>query len=538
MQYAVDRYVVGKEKEVTAVEFEDKNIPERRNRFFCPECGERVFYRNRGGNHPSQFYHQEKTAQAPECDKRVDGRSGLTLSQRVGLPVFLTCSVSGQFQLNIGFPALGAEMLGRASKLGYKVKISGGNCFRTVGLNPTNFIEDEMTLIPVDFIPPSSENLEIFAYGEGNIVGLQRKWSDYADGFGRGGAVFSYNEMGGKKIRCGDSISTNRDYYAVVRSKLHSYSAIKQELVGNLMVGNISYKVYRFNVNVSTEDANYFSMINSYLKETFGIWLLECLPEIIPIWPPVIQRDVMVPIKTKSALCCVVSSGNSDPKVYTYSNIGAKNKEIEILPAGIKIINVLVGRDPVALSVDRKYVGREVTFVAREVPSSIYQHEIRITNNKGLSFPWKEIYPALVSEDFFIETNAKFDFYIREKKRIYRHIPIRNSVTMIPSCNVYKELLCITENAIFEHCLLEKEICSYKYDDYYDKLLKSANKGLLIPIPRWINPLMKTLKRKRKTRIYEVILQSMKSGKIHLGILKQLQLIDLEIKKAMYEKNE
>ena len=226
MQYAVDRYVVGKEKEVTAVEFEDKNIPERRNRFFCPECGERVFYRNRGGNHPSQFYHQEKTAQAPECDKRVDGRSGLTLSQRVGLPVFLTCSVSGQFQLNIGFPALGAEILEQATKLGYKVKIFGGSHFRTVGVNPTNFIEDEMTLIPVDFIPPSSENFEIFAYGEGNIVGLQRKWSDYADGFGRGGAVFSYNEMGGKKIRCGDSISTNRDYYAVVRSKLHSYSAL------------------------------------------------------------------------------------------------------------------------------------------------------------------------------------------------------------------------------------------------------------------------------------------------------------------------
>lgn len=536
MQYAVDRYIVGKEKEVTAVEFEGKNIPQRRNRFFCPECGEQVFYRARGGNHPSQFYHQEKTAQAPECDKRVDGRSGLTLSQRVGLPVFLTCITPSQFQLSVGFPALGAEILRRASKLGYKVKISGGNCFRLVGVNSTNFIEDETTLIPVDFIPPSSKNFEIIAYGEEKIVGLQRKWSDYADGFYKDGAVFTYNEIGGKKIRCGDSISTNRDYYAVVRSKLHSYSAIKQELVGDLAIGNTLYKVYRFNIKVSADDIKYFSIINDYLKETFGVWLLECLPEIIPIWPPVIQRDVMIPIETKSALCCVVSSGNSAPKVYTYSNTGVKNKEMEILPVGIKMINVLVGREPIALSVDRKYVGREVIFEAREVHSSTYHHSIKITNNQGVSFFWKDIYPSLLREGFSIETNAKFDFYIKENNRIYRHMPIRDCITMIPSNDSYTELLCVVENTVFEYYIPKREICSYDYDDFYYKLMKSMNKGLMVPIPHWINSLLRMFKRNHETRIYELMLNAMRNGKIHLEMLRQLRLIDLEIKKEIYGK--
>ena len=213
MRFAIDRYSVGVETEVEADDFENQYIPGRRNRFFCPECGEIVYFRARGGTHPNQFYHQEKTVNTPECDKRVDGRSELSLNQRVGLPLYLTGIVSGHYQLNIGFPALGEEMLLKASQAGYTVEISSGKHANTLRINQATFIENEMTLIPMNYIPPYGENYVITITGERNVFGLQRKWSDYADGFGINGAIFSYEETGGKKIRRGDCISIQKNYY-------------------------------------------------------------------------------------------------------------------------------------------------------------------------------------------------------------------------------------------------------------------------------------------------------------------------------------
>ena len=192
MRYAIDRYSVGVETEVEADDFDDQYyIPGRRNRFFCPECGEIVYFRAKGGTHPNQFYHQEKNESTPECDKRVDGRSELSLSQRVGLPLFLTGILSERYQLSIGFPALGTDMLQKAMIAGYTVEISSGNHSNTVRVNQATFIENATTLIPVNFIPSFGGNYVITITGERTVYGLQRKWSDYADGFGVAGAIFT-----------------------------------------------------------------------------------------------------------------------------------------------------------------------------------------------------------------------------------------------------------------------------------------------------------------------------------------------------------
>lgn len=220
MKYAIDRYGIGSEIEVDADDFDNRYyIPQRRTRFYCPECNEIVFFRAKGGSHPNQFYHQEKTDRTPECDKRVDGRSNLTISQRVGLPLFITQISTGNFQLNIGFPALGSKTLENAAKFDCTVKISSYQQCRTVKVNQSNFLSDNTTLIPVDFVPLYGRNYTISVDGRTPIFDLQRKWSDYADGFEPNGAIFSYSETGGKKIRKGDSISTNRYYYAVVRNE-------------------------------------------------------------------------------------------------------------------------------------------------------------------------------------------------------------------------------------------------------------------------------------------------------------------------------
>ena len=124
MKYAIDRYGVSLEKEVRADIFYNKYISQKSSRFFCPECGEPVFWSSRGGVLPDRFSHYKKTENTPECDRRVDGRSGLNLYERVGLPVYLTAKASNQFCLNIGFPPVGERLLSEADRRGMRVYIS------------------------------------------------------------------------------------------------------------------------------------------------------------------------------------------------------------------------------------------------------------------------------------------------------------------------------------------------------------------------------------------------------------------------------
>ena len=72
MKYAVDRYILGREQEVTVESFSSlSDISGRKDSLFCPECGEPVFFRKKG---TGEFCHYKRIeGVTPECDKRVNG---------------------------------------------------------------------------------------------------------------------------------------------------------------------------------------------------------------------------------------------------------------------------------------------------------------------------------------------------------------------------------------------------------------------------------------------------------------------------------
>jgi len=270
VRFAVDRYKIGIETEVNADEFDGQMyIPARRTRFYCPECGEIVYFRAKGGAHPNQFYHQEKTDQAPECDKRVDDRSELSLKERVGLPLYITRN-GFSYELSIGFPALGKDMLSKASEAQYTVEISYGTFSQRISVDHTNFIEDEMTLIPINFLPDWGKNYVITTNGIRAVYGIQRKWSDYADGFDRSGAIFSYSETGGKKIRRGDCISTHRQYNLLTQNRIPDYSEILRSEEGKVSIGSSNFTLYKIEIQVSSDESSRYHRLTD-LAEYYGI---------------------------------------------------------------------------------------------------------------------------------------------------------------------------------------------------------------------------------------------------------------------------
>ena len=197
MRFAIDRYIAGKEREVAASEFFDVFIPQKQNRFFCPECGEPVNWRSRGGAHPDVFYHRVKTDRSPECDKRVDGRSDLALYQRVGLPLYLLKTYEGIYSLNIAFPALRQQLFSKITdeKTIVNISANNGKYNKKIPINKANFYIDEATLVPIDFIPEYEKNYKISVEPQkwNSVVG--QKWSDYVDGFERNGGIFTFSEV-------------------------------------------------------------------------------------------------------------------------------------------------------------------------------------------------------------------------------------------------------------------------------------------------------------------------------------------------------
>lgn len=530
MKYAIDRYGIGTEIEVDADDFDNQYyIPQRRTRFYCPECNEIVFFRAKGGSHPNQFYHQEKTDRTPECDKRVDGRSNLTINQRVGLPLFITRISKGNFQLNVGFPALGAKTLERATRFNFTVKISSYQQCRTVKVDQSNFLSDNTTLIPVDFIPLYGKNYSISVDGGTQIFDLQRKWSDYADGFESNGAIFSYSETGGKKIRRGDSISTNRYYYAVVKNDFLYHSNISQTEIGKVIINKASFKIIKFKIDVSVDNERDFKLIRSYMKLNFGVWLLECPPELIPVWPPVVQQDYMIPVKNDSNVICVVSSGNAEPSVFSYSGNAVYKKDVKTISKGIHTIELSIGLYPTILSVDRKYAGREVTFIARELHRSSYSYDFSFINSAGEENELSKICKNEVAKGFLLKSNSKFDLYLGSSEMAYKHFSVRERQTSIPESPGISEISLIIGSCIYD-CIKFTENAALDTDiDKFSQAIIASAKGQIIPAPLWVNHILQYLKKNQYEQLYQAIIRTMVNDMIHIETVRQLRLFDLSL---------
>ncbi|MCR5478666.1 MAG: hypothetical protein K6F27_02250 [Ruminococcus sp.] len=530
MKYAIDRYVIGSEIEVDADDFDNQYyIPQRRTRFYCPECNEIVFFRAKGGNHPNQFYHQEKTDRTPECDKRVDGRSNLTISQRVGLPLFITQISTGIFQLNIGFPALGNNTLENAAKFGYTVKISSQQQYRMFKVDQTNFFSDNTTLVPIDFIPLSAKNYMISIEGKTPIPDLQRKWSNYADGFEYNGAIFSYSETGGKKIRRGDSISTNRQYYAVVRNNLLHHSNISQTEIGKIIINKTAYKIIKFMIDVSVDNRREFAYISKYMKSSFGVELLKCPPELIPVWPPVVQQDYVIPVKKHSSVICVVSSGNTEPKVFSYSGNAVCRKDVKTVSSGIHTVELTVGLNPTILSVDRKYAGREVVFVSKPISRSGYSYDFSFINSAGEENELAKLGKSEVAKGFMLKSNSKFELYLGTSEMVYKRFSIRELQTQISGTYGINEICLMIGSSVYEFIKFNKEKALGTDFDAFSKTIIASARGQLIHIPAWVNNTLLRLKNNQDDELYQCIIRTMVNDKIHIETVRQLRLLDLSL---------
>lgn len=517
MRYAIDRYSIGHEKEVCADTYYGTYIPQKETRFFCPECNEPVFWRSKGGKNPNQFCHYAKTAGSPECDKRVDGRSDLTLYERVGLPLYLE-NVGGRYQLSIGFPAVGEKALSRAASSNTRVTIYGGHRERSLPVNQINFLEDSTTLVPISFVPFAGENYKIKINSSSDTWDMSRRWSDYADGFETGGAIFSYGETGGKKIRRGDSVSPGRKYYVVSKCFEPQYPEITTSIVGKIILNDSDYWVYSFVINVTVDDEIRYAAISSYIKRHFGIGLLATQPEIVPLWPPVTIQDDCVPTSLGDRIYCSIRSGNDTPNVFYYAGTSASSMMISKVH-NIFLVEIPLAQSTATVSVDRKYVGREITFRQKVVEYPSFQYKIEIESSDGSPICPADVTDKDIEHEIRITSNAKFDVCIGSKSNVWQITPIREESTEITPRNDPQDMVLIIEHGIMAYYRIHNARNSGLDLPFSISEIRENAIGAAVPIPRWAAFFLQKCYYNGNRDFANAIYALIHNGKIPIGVL-------------------
>ena len=527
MRFAIDRYAVGSEKEVAADDFDGQwYIPNRRNRFFCPECGEIVYFRAKGGAQPNHFFHQERTEHTPECEKRVDGHYSQSVTERLGFPLYLTCNSSGMFRLNIGFPALGDDLLQQVAKANYKVEIVYGDQKRSIQVNANNFYSDSITLVPVNFVPSSRRKYSVNIKGTQIVWGL-RKWADYAEGFDINGAVFTYDETGGKKVRRGDSISINKLYYLVTKCSESFYPQIKLSKLGTLELCHEEYNIFKMKVLVSIDDEYTFSSVRDYLYRYYGVWLLASTPDIVPLWPPLVQKESFIPIVPNSKVTYAISSPNERPNVFLYSDYGVSRKNISHVINGISIFELTVRSHPVTLSVDRKYSGRETTYISKPLHRINLDYQVGIKDNSRI-LSLSEVDKELLSLGCSFLSSSKMELYVGSKDKVFQHFQISNPETTIKASADVSELFLTVASGIIHHISYEADTCDN--EDLLDNIIlriKSSRYGSMVQIPVWADYTIRSLKSRNQLEIYSTIMSTISNGKIPTHTLEVIRFLQI-----------
>ena len=441
MKTAIDCYARGKQKEANADDYSRQRIYSV-GRFICPECGEIVHLT--GSKYSNHFAHYKKTDRSAECDRRIDGVPTQSVYERLGLPIYLRKSIDGFFRLFMGFRRLPLKILEQAERNHVSFRIVGTN--QSYRVNRERFNSDGTTLIPLLHVPSNQSNYHIKYEPADCAKSVLDYWPSEADGFYFEGALFSVSGLGGKKVRHGDNISTETEYYWIRRqSILPSFiPGISMNKVGQLKLKDTQYNVFLGTFSSLLDDSS-FSRLAKFLRESLRVNLLEKQPAFIPLWPPCLRtEDGYITSPSTKYIFGHIESGNEVPKMYVYRGIKAIPDESII---NDEVTKVVLSSEETYINIDRKYVSSGVgirmhhcELKGKEVFLECFGHKIEA----GI----RNIHVDSIVDSIVIDLPYDFDYIIlsRNDELIYRK---STSQIMVDNIKNVKSLLIVNKGVLF-----------------------------------------------------------------------------------------
>lgn len=521
MKYAIFYYERGKQKEVSADDMQ-RRVWFSHGQLTCPECGESVFISS--GKYSYHFNHYSKSSESPECDKRVDGRSELTVYERIGLPLYIKKMSASTFALYMGFWSLGSELLATARKENMKVGIKSCSSYEkqnkgySYNIDNSRFLAQNTTYLPIGFVPTNAKNYKIEFTETPSKSKVQQRWSDYADGFAIDGALFSYSENWGKKVRRGDPVIVGEKYYWITKKNLiPRHEALGIKTSGVLQVDNDKFYVFEIEIGTTSISDHAFDILSKYFKNNLQVNLLYSRPEIIPLWPPSICKgENYTALPFSHEIICIAKTGNDEPRVFEYN--GEKNNEIKLKKTGSTyIFTVSVGEQDKLITVDRKYVGNGV-FLSRRLPGvSVVENKVILADTNNFEYITNTITVPVPGDEICISSNVKAIIFHKEKDETYEKTSINSSDNVCIKGLKNNDSIIVYSNSRLLRRIECVSILQHSPDklindkDIYP-LLKRLSYGTKIPFPNWLREQLPAIR--SAPRSYQIIKGYSNQGRI------------------------
>lgn len=520
MKTAIDNYAVGKQKEVDASIFHKQTINVSHRRFICSECGELVGLSKRG-----HFYHTNKTTDSPNCDKRSDGISTQSIYERMGLPLYIKQIDKSSFGLYMGFYALTSSTLETAQSTDLSVIIRDSSSTQLVKLkiDTYTFASEYTTLHEIPFIPNMGREF-IIEYSNAIVpLDISTKWASYADGFSIFGAIFTYSEIGGRKIRKAGSISTDEPYLlAWHTSNMPKYAGLIGEYIGELQLSSVTYYIFKviFSSNISQQQ---FIELEDLCRESFKVSLLYKESEILPLWPPCKQQDnTYITLSECNNLICKVISENERPMVYQYYESKPVAIECTEILQEKMIANLKLGPQIYPISVDQKF-GGNIIFVSNNfIKARGFEPHVTLIDERNIVIP-QGVHTILPFGGYLkVSSNFRGTIYHKKPGQLF----ITYQLHSIDQVNIVDisfgdELFLYAGNMQIGYWSFNKAI-NFQTHMSDNKLYLLLSKGLLpkTSTPIWVRSILYNLREYPKSM--QIIKTYITEGTIPIGSLKVL----------------
>lgn len=323
MNTALDNFISSIPVEVNASKYHNQSIPLDTHRFTCPACGEYVGLVINGF-----FRHGKRTDESDFCEKRVDSTgSSCSLQYRVGVPIYIRRNnMRNDYELKIGFPSISYDILKIAADAEVTIadKSNIEKATYTAKYSISRLSPSETTLCELDFIPANDRSYSLYLSKYGYY--LDKYLSNYADGFINNNALFTYHSGEGRKIHKGDTIEANTDYILVPSNYINE-NGVFLEKIGKLKLRYMnSYTVYR--VHFSDSNEVIFKKLVAFCHENFRVTLVRKKPELLPLWPPTIQKNNRYEVINGHTVYAAVLPANAEPKIYKHSDMSFTEYEV------------------------------------------------------------------------------------------------------------------------------------------------------------------------------------------------------------------
>lgn len=391
--------------------------------YSCILCGEPVRY-YKGEIQKSHFRHERGSIIAQTCEfyaKNISEFSENELRRKIsGLPFYLK-QIGDSFKLYLGFWPVDESTLTEEKRIGQKITIKSERKLQIEAIDLENVRANKIYRLPISWVYNSYKlNYKITG------TPLSEIWGENISRISSNGSFFRIYDDYSRCISLNGVITTDTSYYFLSHNSITDQSFLKVEGSYSLLTeGNKKWKIYKIRfTKITRESAKY--------ARDRHVQLLEKPPEIIPLWPPTIQKNRKYIYQKIGISTYCLNSSNKYGK-WEVAILNTHKKQSDRLEVFLQ--------DPVfSIEVDNhiKYLSFfdtdndfEVAIVARDNKKNIQYRQ------PSLELKWmkKEIIPgselkAIKNVDLSIKSDMRCDII-----RVRNHIPnliFRNELS-VPS---------------------------------------------------------------------------------------------------------